>query len=74
MERGQRGLAQVGVDRFRQEFDELARAENAKLRTERALFLEVCLGEGWTKQRSKFFPRSTLKCPLRAQDRGLAWS
>ncbi|CAK9006789.1 unnamed protein product [Durusdinium trenchii] len=48
----------------KEEFDQLAMVENAKLKDQQKLWIEVCLGGGWTLERSVFFPRSALKCML----------
>lgn len=49
---------------MKEEFEQLASMENAKLKHKQQLWIEVCLGAGWTLERSAFFPRSALKCML----------
>jgi len=48
----------------KEEFEQLASMENSKLKQKQQLWIEVCLGGGWTQERSPFFPRSTRKCML----------
>ncbi|CAK8985739.1 VPS37 C-terminal domain-containing protein [Durusdinium trenchii] len=56
--------AEEATDESFKEFDQLAMVENAKLKDQQKLWIEVCLGGGWTLERSVFFPRSALKCML----------